>query len=147
MRTINDRTPLAFTSVFTDDGKFAPPAVHDHQFIVGIFNHIDVDEFDFSLNCSCTNIRLLNAPAGRTADVECPHGQLGSGFTDGLGGKDSHGLSHLNRSTMGQIPAVALGTDAMFGAAGQCRADQDSGNAAFSIRLNRIVFIDFLART
>jgi hypothetical protein len=30
---VDDRTPLAFTSGFADDGELAAPAVHDHQFV------------------------------------------------------------------------------------------------------------------
>jgi hypothetical protein len=141
MRTINDRAALPLTAVFTDDGKFAAPAVHDHQFVVGIFDHIDIDKFNFS-DGSGTNIRLFNPPAGRTADVEGPHGQLGARLTDGLGGKDAHRLAHLNRSSMGQVPAIALGAQTMFGAAGQGRANQDRGHTRI-LNFLSIIFIDF----
>jgi hypothetical protein len=66
-----------------------------------------------------TDIGLFDPPAGRTADVEGPHGQLGSRLADGLGGQDTHGLPHLDRPAVGQVPSVAFGADPVFGAAGQ----------------------------
>jgi hypothetical protein len=129
---------------FTDDGKLTTATVHDNvSLFVSILHHIEVDEFDLT-GSTRPDIRLLDTSAGRTTDVEGPHGELCSRFSDGLGGEDiPNGLTHLDRTAVCQIPAVTPGTDAIFGTAGQNRADQDRGNAGV-FNFLRIVFIDFV---
>jgi hypothetical protein len=86
------------------------------------------------------DIGLLDTPAGGAADVEGPHGQLGARLADGLGGQNTDGLPHLHTGAVGQIPSVALGTDAAFGTAGQRRADLDTGDAGVFDDHRHIVF-------
>ena len=64
---------------------------------------------------------------GDTAGVEGTHGQLGTGLADGLGGDNAHGFAHRHRLAVGQVRAVALGADALGGAAGQDGADLHPG--------------------
>ena len=56
-------------------------------------------------------VRLLAHAAGRAADVERPHGELGAGFADGLGADHAHRLAHLHHAPCRQIAAVAAHTD------------------------------------
>ena len=59
----------------------------------------------------------------RAADVEGAHGQLGTRFTDRLGGDYAHRLAHVDRRPAGKIAAVALGAHPELRRAGQHRAD------------------------
>ena len=59
--------------------------------------------------------------------MEGPHGQLGAGLADGLGGDDADGLAGAHRLLGGQVHAVALGAHAAVGLAGQHGADHDGG--------------------
>ncbi len=45
--------------------------------------------------------------------MKSSHGQLSSGFTNGLGCNNTDGLSDFNGYTMGKIPSVAPGADSM----------------------------------
>src|ERR1700694_4389487 len=51
--------------------------------------------------------------------VEGPHGELGAGFANGLGGDDTDSFAHLDPAPGGQGLAVAGGTDPVLGLAGQ----------------------------
>jgi hypothetical protein len=62
---------------------------------------------------------------GGAADVEGPHGQLGAGLADGLGGDDADGLAGVDQITPAQVAAVTLGAQAPAGIAGQRRAHLD----------------------
>jgi hypothetical protein len=46
--------------------------------------------------------------------MEGPHGQLGSGLTDGLGCKNSHSLPNFNLCAMGKVSTITLGTHTAF---------------------------------
>ena len=71
------------------------------------------------------------ATAGRncTTGVERTHGQLGTGFTDGLRGDDAHGLADVHGLAGGQRTAVAEGTGTDAGLTGEHGADLDLGDA------------------
>ena len=55
--------------------------------------------------------------------MEGSHGQLRTGFADGLGGDDADRLTGRHRLTGGQVHAVALGADTAVSLAGQHGAD------------------------
>ena len=57
--------------------------------------------------------------------MEGTHGQLGTGFADGLSGNDADGLTKIDLLGGGQVHAVALGAHAHPGAAAQNGADID----------------------
>jgi hypothetical protein len=78
--------------------------------------------------------------------VEGPHGELGARLTDGLGGQDAHRLADLDRSTVGQIAAVAFGADPMFGCRSTPSGSRPLVMPAFSID-SGIILINFFART
>ena len=66
---------------------------------------------------------------GDAAGVEGPHGQLGTGLADRLGGDDADRLTDRNCLAVGKVGAVALGADALGRMAGEDRTDFDGGGA------------------
>lgn len=60
---------------------------------------------------------------GYTAGVEGTHGQLCTGFTDGLCGHDAHSFADFHVLAGGHVPAIALAADAQCGFAGEGRPD------------------------
>ena len=80
------------------------------------------------------DLRLLKHLGGRAPDVERPHGQLGAGLADRLGGNDADRLAELGWLVGGQILPITGGADAAFGFAGQGGTDLHPLHAE---RLNR----------
>ena len=62
---------------------------------------------------------------GDAAGVNRAHRELRTRLADGLGGNDAHRGAHVDRTTRGEVPAVALLADAVLGAAGQQGAELD----------------------
>ena len=62
---------------------------------------------------------------GDTTGVEGTEGELGTGFTDGLGGNDADGFALLYHLGGGEVAAVALLADAVLGFAGEDGTDFD----------------------
>ena len=75
--------------------------------------------------------------------MECSHGQLRAGFTDGLGGNDADRFTDVHQVAMGQIASVAHGAYAVFGPAGQYGADIHPLNAR-AVDFFRQGFVDGL---
>ena len=69
------------------------------------------------------------AGGGDTAGVEGSHGQLGTGFTDGLCRDDAHGFTDGDRGIVGKVGAVAAAACAVLGTAVDNAADLQAGNA------------------
>ena len=63
--------------------------------------------------------------------MEGPHGQLGAGFTDRLGGHDADGFAQIHQLVVGQSPAVALTAHRAGGLAGKRRAHLDCFDTTF----------------
>lgn len=76
--------------------------------------------------------------------MERSHGQLCTGFTDGLSGDNANCLTDVNRSTASQITTVTSGTNAVFGFASQNRTDFNLFDTGFFNNFN-IVFVNQLA--
>src|SRR5439155_23288186 len=73
--------------------------------------------------------------ARHTTGVEGPHGELGAGLADRLGGDDADGLAAVHPLAGGERAAVALAADADLGL-----ADQHAGRAdRFHARLDQPV--------
>ena len=66
------------------------------------------------LNAGKTLCNILCA--GDTAGVEGSHGQLRTGFADGLSRDDADRLADCDRLAVGKVGAVALLADAVLGA-------------------------------
>ncbi len=122
MGAVNNRKLFPLSSGIADDGKFTTPSVHDHMFIGGILHDIEIDKLDSALD-ACTDVRLLYPSTRSTTDMECPHGQLCAGFTDGLGCQDTDSLSHLHLLSVGKIAAITTCAYTMLGFTCQNRTD------------------------
>src|SRR4029078_11272838 len=62
----------------------------------------------------------------RAADMEGAHGELGARLADRLRREHPPRLAHIDRRAAREVTAVAPGTDAELGGAGQHRADADA---------------------
>ena len=60
-------------------------------------------------------IGCLKVGRGHTTDVEGPHGELGAGFADRLGGDDADGFADFDRQAGGEVEAVAVRAAAALG--------------------------------
>ncbi len=100
-----------------------PVAVHDHQAAGFALDGIEIHESDDPVMPRLQGGMFLEFR--RTADMEGPHGQLGTRFTDRLGGDDPDRLADIHETPAGQIAAVAHGADPVFRFAGQHRPDVD----------------------
>src|SRR6185369_7843977 len=81
-----------------------------------------------------------------TTDVERTHGELGAGFTDGLGGDDADRFTEFDQATGREVAAVAMDADALLAFAGEHRADADAINAGI-VDIAGLVLVDFFIRT
>ena len=79
----------------------------------------------------------------RTTDMEGSHGQLRTRFTDGLGGNNADCFTDIDKMTVGKIPTIAHGTDAMLGLAGENGADIDPFDTG-AVNSFRQGFVDLL---
>ena len=68
---------------------------------------------------------LFHASTGRTTNVEGPHGQLGAGLADRLGGDDADRQSAFAQLAAGEVHAVAAGANTQAGLAGEHTAHTD----------------------
>ena len=82
-------------------------------------------------NSSSTRGRpwVISSALATPAGVECTHGQLRTGFTDGLSRDNTNGFTHGNRLAVGQVGTVALFAHTVFGAAVQDGTDLDAFHA------------------
>ena len=95
-----------------------------------ILDSTDVEELDRTIVTGGDD-RLFVGAGCSTADVEGTHCQLSTGFTDGLCGDDTEGITGHGLTVAGKVAAVALDADAMSGIAGQSGTDQHALDAAF----------------
>ena len=76
------------------------------------------------------------------AGVNRAHRELGARLADGLGGDDAHGRADVDRTTRGEVPAVALLADAVLGLAGEQRAELDPLEAVRDEHLEVVLGLD-----
>ena len=118
---VHHRVAFFFAALIVDDGQDAV-AVHGDQFALGVLDGGDIQEFHEAVGLGVL-LGLLARSGGRAADVERAHGELRSGFADGLRGNDTHRFAALHHASGRQVAAVAELADAAFRFAGQHRAD------------------------
>src|SRR6267378_2332780 len=69
--------------------------------------------------------RRWRRDTGDSSGVEGPHGELGAGLTDRLGGDDADRLADVDLVARGHVAPVARLADAVLGVAGQHGPDPD----------------------
>ena len=93
---------------------------NDLAFLLGITNlgnTLDFCDNGKSFRFSClkklldTGKTLCDITTGNTTGMECTHGQLCTGLTDGLGSNNTDSLTDLNGLTRSHVSAVALSAD------------------------------------
>ena len=85
---------------------------------------MELDKLDLAFGSGMKG-GLFTSFAGYTADMEGPHGQLGSRLPDGLGGGYPDRLSDIDLFAVSQVPSITLGTNPSDALAGQYGSDQD----------------------
>ena len=108
-------------------GKIITPQMFDlqsfagvNEFLLGIINSgntLDLSDNSKTLWLSRlekllhTRKTLCDITTGNTTGMECTHGQLCTGLTDGLGSNNTDSLTDLNGLTRSHVSAVALSAD------------------------------------
>src|SRR6516165_2237246 len=119
-RAILDAMHRAFDTIrpLDDHGNIAR---HDHEIAFGISREMPVADLHGPLEIRFDEglIRDLR----RAADMEGAHRELRAGFTDRLRRDDADRFTHIDRSSSGEIAAIALRADAILRLAGENRAD------------------------
>ena len=121
---VDDGVALLLAALVIDDGDGAV-AVHGDQVARLGADGDEVDEADRT-GVLGLEVRGIRDAAGRSADVEGTHGELGAGLADGLRRDDADGLAHLYHLAGAEVTAVAEDADAALGLAGEHRADLDA---------------------
>ena len=86
----------------------------------------------------------LLATLRNTTDVEGPHGQLCTRFTNGLRCDDADGLAGVHDGTACKVTTVTHGTNALFRLTGQWGTDTRGGHTGF-VDVVSHEFVDELA--
>ena len=121
---VRNQVRLAFTRFLVGDD--------DLSLLLGILNHrgsakLSDDRQSFRLSrlkkFFYTGKTLGDIVTGNASRMEGTHGQLGSGFTNGLCGNDSNRFTHLHRFTRCHVGSVALRADSIMRTAAQNRTN------------------------
>ena len=110
----------AFFTVVTRDDQLHV-AAHHHDLAIGVLKGLCVFKHNLALVRGLKE-GLLTTLRNAT-NVERPHRQLCTGFTDGLRGNDANSLTLVHQRTTCEVTTVAHRTNAFFGVTGQRRAD------------------------
>src|ERR1051326_8106780 len=138
---VHVRVALAFAVLVVDHRDRALPVHHDQ--ITGLgFDGLQSDEAHGAIVLGI-EARLLGDSRCGTADVEGTHGELRSGFADGLCRDDAGSFAEFDEASGSQVAAVAHDADAALGFAGQHGADFHALNAG-GLDRSREVFGDFM---
>ena len=92
-------------------------------FDIGIGDGTELVDFETALVLGHKAGGGTDVATSDTADVEGTKGKLRTRLTDGLCGDDTDRLATLHHFASGQIAAIALGADTVFGLAGEDRTD------------------------
>ena len=120
-RADHDVVALEFASIPGMDADRAVLVEHD-EVVLGAFDDLEVVETHDALVLRLDD-RLLEGLAGGAADVERPHGELGSRLADRLRRDNADRFPELDGKPGREVASVTLGANASLGLAGQRRAD------------------------
>ena len=96
-RTGGDGIAFKFTTAIIDQGDFAVTS-QDDQATFSVFNRSNSRQANFT-GLLALDVRFLHGFTDRTTDVEGPHGQLSTGFTDRLSRDDPNGHAFFDHGT------------------------------------------------
>ncbi len=85
---------------------------HDDLVLVGILKDVGVAKLRLTL-MGCLK-EGLGTTLRNTTNVECTHGQLSTGLTDGLGSNNADSLTCVHLGTTGQVTTIAGRTDTII---------------------------------
>src|SRR5262249_5356485 len=126
---VHDGIALALAPAFVGHRDLAV-AVGGHQVTVAVHDRAQVVVLHHPRTLGLVLGRLGHA-AGRAADVEGAHGELGPRLTDGLGRDDADGFAQLGQAAGAEVAAVAHDADAALGVTGQGGANADTFQSGF----------------
>src|SRR5690606_34765685 len=106
LRTIGDAVRCPVLALVVDDGEGDVPA-HGDQLAAPEFGNVPVTDLDLAFGARLEERGVDHLC--RPADMEGPHGELGSRLADGLRGNDADSLADIDRSAPCQVAAVAGG--------------------------------------
>ena len=112
---------LALTALLVHDQQLGVPAHHD-LVALAVLDQSFVLELHLAADGGF-DVRLLRATLGSAADVERPHGQLGSWLADRLGRDDTDSLADIHRGAAGKVTSVTLAADTGLRLAEKCGTD------------------------
>ncbi len=137
--SIDHRVHGTFPSLCIHDLQGSDP-VHGNHILVLVFHHGEIMIADLPFVAGM-KLCLSFGSGSHTTNVECPHGQLSSGFSNGLRGDDPHRFSQFDDPPGGQVPAIACLANAGFGFTGQRGTNLHAKNTRFN-DLARFLFIN-----
>src|SRR5690606_641547 len=127
----NDRTVRNFVTLTLATGSIGnrqlSRAGYPAHVAVVALNDFDVEQTDSTVLFDLDTVSQRGS-ARRSTDVERTHGELSTGFTDGLRSDNTDGLTHVDAVATGQIAAVTLGADAVANFTGNRRTHTDFVN-------------------
>ena len=123
LRAVHDLVSLLLTTLLVDN-RHNPVAVHRYEVAFLVADARKVHELRKPVRPGILR-RLLTDSGRRAADMECPHGQLRTRFTNRLGSNHTHCLAAFDKSSGGQVAAVAHAANASLGFTGQHRSNLD----------------------
>src|SRR5690554_2080305 len=122
-RAVRQFVPLTLTALLIGHSQRGGAGNHN-QGAVGLFDGLQVVQANSTAMLDL-DIVDRRCPAGRTTNVEGPHGQLGTRLTDRLGSDNANCLTYVDLMAAGQVPAITLRTDTVAGLTGNRRANPD----------------------
>ncbi len=137
--TVNNRITFFLTSG-TVNNSHLTFTVHDNREAVTIVNGVQVDKLQGAVKTRFKSC-LFCPPRSSTTDVEGPHGELGTRFTNRLGRNNPNRFTQIDQVPTSQITTVTKRANTTLTLACQNRTDLDFFDPCF-FDLDHQIFID-----